>query len=42
MYFHVNLNFSKFNKVCICWRVNNIPEDGLHASSRVSGKSFHL
>jgi hypothetical protein len=24
VYFHVNLNFSKFNKTCICWLVNNI------------------
>ena len=24
MYFHVNLNFPKFNKKCICWWVNNI------------------
>ena len=24
VYFHVNLNFSKFNKKCICWWVYNI------------------
>jgi len=24
MYFHVNLNFSKFNQMCICWWANNI------------------
>jgi hypothetical protein len=23
VYFHVNLNFSKFNKKCICWWENN-------------------
>ena len=24
MYFNINLNFSKFNKRCICWWVKNI------------------
>ena len=24
VYFYVNLNFSKFNKKCICWWVNNL------------------
>ena len=40
MYFHANLNFSKFNKKCICWWMNNIKLLALFATMQKLLKTF--